>query len=445
METLLRLRDRLRPWLWHDSFSETQVVRFGLAIVFVFVFVFGTWAVFAPLSGAVIAGGTIKVDMERKLVQHQEGGIVKEILVRNGDRVRQGQTLVVLEDERVSSSADLLAEQLDAETIKVARLRAERDEADKIGFPPEFETRKANPKIAEILASEQHLFEVRRKTLQDQTRLLNAQIAEARHEIAGAKLGVQAEKRAIGYSQEELAANERLYDAKFIAKTRLLGLKRDMAVHEGKHSEYATTLARAGQNVAELQRRIVELRANYVQGAANDLGQSANKILDLQERLRPFLDAMTRQRIVAPVTGEVVNLKVFTAGGVIGPREPLMEVVPFNKELVVEAHVAVDDIDEVRPDMEAEVRLIAYKQRNTPYIGGKVIYVSADRLMDEATKAPYYAALVRVDPKSLRHDEDIKLYPGMPAEIFIKTRERTMLDYLLEPVTGTLRRSLRET
>lgn len=440
-----RLFDKALPWLWDDSFSESRMVRYGLAVLGVFVLSFGAWAMFVPLSGAVIAAGVVKVDSERKQVQHPDGGIVKEILVRNGDRVRQGQPLILLEDEKVSSSADLLTGQLDAELLKMARLRAERDESPEMKIPAEFESRLANPKIAEILKSELHLFVVHKKTLEDQTRLLKQEIEETRREVAGSREGIDAEKRAVDYSKEELAANERLYDSKFISKTRLLGLKRDMTAHEGKHSEYVADLSRANQKITGLQRQLVELRANYVQQAANELEQSSNKVLDLRERLRPFVDAMERQHIRAPAAGDVVNLKVFTVGGVVNARDVLMEIVPLNKELIIEARVSVDDIEEVHPGMEAEVRLTAYKQRNTPYLIGKIYYVSADRLVDEASKVPYYTAYVRIDPATASRFKDVKLYPGMATEVFIRTRERTMFDYLLEPVTSTLRRSMRET
>jgi len=421
-----------------------KLAAVGAAVIALTFCGFVAWGALAPLSGAVIGSGMVKVDSNRKTIQHLEGGIVKEIRVKDGDRVTQGQTLILLQDATVNASLGILGMQLYAEIAKAARVRAERDDRDMIDFPHELTARGANPKIAEILHSERHLFEVRRKALNDQVRSLREQIDEARREVAGVTDQIESEAHALEFLREELAANEGLYNDKFISKARILTLKREYAQTEALRSEHVADIAKAKQKVSELELRILNLRASRVQTAADDLEATTRKMLDLQDRIKPSQDAMQRQSVVAPVAGEVVNLRVHTAGGVVGPREPLLDIVPSDKLLIIEAHIGLDDIDEVRTGMTADIRLTPYKQRTTPLFRGTVTYISADRLVDETSHAPYYEAHVAVDPASLKSAPEVQLYPGMPAEVFIRTHDRTALQYLLEPITNTLRRAARE-
>jgi HlyD family type I secretion membrane fusion protein len=262
--------------------------------------------------------------------------------------------------------------------------------------------------------------------------------------VAGVTDQIESEARAIEYLREELAANEGLYNDKFISKARILTLKRELAQTEALRSEHVADIAKARQKISELDLRMLTLRATRVQTAADDLEATTRKIVDLQDRIKPSRDAMQRQSVVAPVDGEVVNLRVHTVGGVIGPREPLLDIVPSDKVLIIEAHIALEDIDEVRTGMPADIRLTPFKQRTTPLFRGNVIYVSADRLVDENTHTPYYEARIAVDDASLKAAPEVQLHPGMPAEVFIRTHDRTAVQYLLEPITNTLRRAARE-
>lgn len=416
----------------------------GAAVIALAFGAFAAWAALAPIAGAVIAAGTVKVDSNRKTVQHLEGGIVHEIRVRDGDRVEAGQVLVVLQDTTVDASVDLLSGQLLAESAKVARLTAERDGADQVRFPAALTSPAAGAKAAEILRGERHLFSVRLGALEEQVRSLQSQIEEARHEVANVTAQVESETRSVEYLQEEVAVNERLYQDKFINKSRLLALRRELAETEARRSEHQADLAQARQRINELELRILSLRTARVQNAADELDQSTRRIYDLRERLRPSQDAARRQQVVAPVAGEVVNMRVHTLGGVIGPREPILDIVPKEKALVIEARVAVEDIDEVQRGTFADVRLSAFSQRSTPLVQGEISYVSADRLVDEATRLPYFTVQVTVGERALAEAGNLHLYPGMPAEVFIRTRERSALDYLLEPLTNSLRRAARE-
>jgi HlyD family type I secretion membrane fusion protein len=411
-------------------------VRAGLLVIVGALAAFAAWAYFAPLSGAVIAPGYVKVDLNRKVVQHQEGGIVRAVNVRDGDRVTQGQELVVLDDVRIDAQLDLLRTQLEAERAKVARLEAERTMAARPSFPKDLEKK-------EYVTREQALFRARREALDTQIAVLRKQIQESLEEASALAQQLGAEERALKLQKDELAANERLLEQGYVQKTRLLALQRAVAEYEARHGERRAELSKARQRASELEFRILAMRNTYVQTSTDEIKEATAKIFDLEERIRPSRDASQRQRIAAPIAGEVVGLRVFNSGSVIGPREVLMEIVPQDKRLIIEARIRPEDINHVRPGSEADVRLTAYQSRMTPLVPGSVTYVSGDRLVEQQTGQPYYTVHINVPEKALA-TSSLRLQAGMPAEVFIRTDTRTALDYLLAPVTSYLRRAMRE-
>lgn len=426
--------------------NPSRLIRAGLLLIGALVLGIAVWMALAPLSGAVIAPGFIKVDMNRKTVQHQEGGIVSEILVRDGSRVQAGERLLVLRDVRVDSSQDLLRTQLDSELAKAARLRAEQLLAPSVTFPRELVERSAEARVAELISRETALFEARVSALNEQTRLIRSQAQETEREIEARSRQLAADERAIRLQKDELKANAALLDKGFVSKTRLLALQRSLSEYEARLGENQADLAQARQRVVELELKAASLRNSFAQQAAAELKETTAQSFDLQERLRPSVDASVRQNVTAPIAGEVVDLKVTTVGAVIGPRDPILEILPENPDLIVEARIRTEDINYVRVGADADVRLIAFKQRITPVVEGKVVYVSADRLVDKAspTPMPYYTVHVRVAPEALQKGGDLKLQAGMPAEVFIKSTSRTTLQYLFDPITAYMRRSMRE-
>ena len=421
-----------------------RIVRVGVFVIAAGILALAGWALFAPLSGAVIAPGFVKVDLNRKVVQHQEGGIVRAVRVRDGDRVSQGDELVLLDDVRIDAQLDLLRTQLDAEHAKAARLEAERAYASKPAFPASLLKRSKESKIAEFLAREASLFRARREAIESQVAVLRRQIREISEEAEALSGQVDAEARALKLQKEELAANERLLQQGYVQKTRLLTLQRAVAEYEARHGERRAELSKSQQRASELEFRILSMRNAYAQSAADELKEASARIFDLEERIRPSRDASERQRITAPIAGEVVGLRVFNSGSVIGPREVLMEIVPDEKRLIVEARIRPEDINHVRAGSPAEVRLTAYQQRTTPLVHGTVMYVSGDRLVEQQTGAPYYVVQVDVPTEALAQAGNLKLQAGMPAEVFIRTDSRTTMDYLFAPVTAYLRRAMRE-
>jgi len=412
------------------------IIRSGLAVIVVGAAAFLLWGFWAPLSGAIIAPGYVKVDLNRKVVQHQEGGIVRAIRVRDGDRVTEGQELLLLDDVRIDAQLDLLRTQLDAERAKTARLEAERSLAPKPVFPKDLLK-------DEYRAREEALFRARREALDSQIAVLRKQIRETAEEGEELARQIAAEERALKLQKEELESNERLLAQGYVQRTRLMTLQRAVAEYEARYAEHRAELSKSRQRASELEFRVLSMRNTYVQAATDELKESQTRMFDLEERIRPSRDASERQKITAPIAGEVVGLRVFTAGSVIGPRDVLMEIVPKEKRLIVEARIRPEDINHVKQGSEADIRLTAYQSRTTPLVAGTVTYVSGDRLVEQQTGQPYYTVHIDVPEKALA-DASLRLQAGMPAEVFIRTDQRSALDYLLAPVTTYLRRAMRE-
>ena len=442
MNAIQQALPRLGISATEDAFRS---IKLGLLIISAGFVVGGGWMALAPIAGAVIAQGTVKVDMNRKTLQHQEGGIIKEIHVRDGDRVIQGQTLMVLGDVRVDAAYDSLKTQRDSELARHARLSADRGLSDKMQFPEELLARATqDQKVAEVLQREEALFLARRQTLHEQTRLIEQQARQSDEEAVALKRQIAAQSRALDLQRDEVDANRRLMAQGFVGAMRVKAVDRAAADYEARISEHQAELAKARQRGSELSLRVKTLKNQFMQAAADELKESSNKLFDLEERLRPSQDAAERQRIAAPISGEIVDLKFSSVGAIIGPRDPLLDIVPLGGKLIMEGRIRPEDITFVSIGSAADVRLTAFKARTTPVVEGKVVYVSADRLVDRASGTPYYTVHVDVSAAALKTAGDLRLQAGMPVDIFIKTAERTTLEYLLEPVTAFVGRSLRE-
>ncbi len=429
----------LDPLAGAQHLGRTGLVAIGLGLAS-----FSAWALFAPLDGAVVAEAQVKADLNRRTVQHQEGGIIKQILVRDGTLVSPGQPLVVLEDLRTEAGLDQLRLQLASEQAKAWRLEAERDQKARLEVLPLDHSTGDDPRFAQILQREAALFHTRRQTLSAQIDLVRQQIAQAQEEVRALELQKSSGHQAAELMADELKVNERLLEKEFVNKTRIITLQRQVSDYRMKAGESAADLARARQKVSDLQLRLLSLKGDYVQAATSELKEVGTRIFDLQERLRPTLDAAQRQTLVAPVAGRVVDLRINTLGGVLGPRDPVLDIVPTDGPLLIEARVRVDAVNEVRPGSPADVRLTAYRAATTPLVSGRVSYVSPDRMVDRVTNTPYYAVHVEVERSALQAAGGQEMQAGMPAEVFIRTGARTGFDYLMDPLIGRLRRAMRE-
>jgi HlyD family type I secretion membrane fusion protein len=397
------------------------------------------WCVSAPLSGAVVANGQLKVELNRKTVQHQEGGIVREILVRNGEKVRAGQPLLVIGDVRTDAEFSLLQEQLRAERIRALRAAAEASLQTQIHAA----VATNEPKAMEAFNREKALFDARRRTLDEQVASLTMQVREAQAQTAALQTQVEATQEAAALASDELQLNEKLVKDGYVQRARLIQLQRAEADYRSKLGESRGDLALTRQRIGELQARIAQTRNQYQQQATDELKLASAQIRELEERLRPSRDQAERQYVRSPVDGEVMTLRVAAVGEVVGPRDPLVDIVPAGEKLVVEAQIRPLDINHVRTDQQAEVRLSSFDSRTTPLLPGKVVFISPDRITNQEG-ASWYVANVEVDASALQSHPNIRLQPGMPAELFVTTPARTLFDYLVKPLNAFASRAMRE-
>jgi HlyD family type I secretion membrane fusion protein len=399
----------------------------------------GLWAAVAPLSGAIVAPAQIKVELNRKTVQHQEGGIVREILVRDGQQVRAGEPLVVVGDVRSSAELSLLEGLARAERIREARAAAEAALEPRFTVPNDL-AREA----ADHLARERALFAARRRTLDEQVASLQVQIREAQAQAAALETQIAATETSTRLADEELEINAKLARDGYVQRTRVLALQRGAADYRGKVGEYRSELALARSRAAELQARIAQARNQYQSQAADELKEASARMRELEERLRPSQDQVERQLVRAPVDGEVMSLRVAAAGEAVGPRQPLLDIVPAREKLVIEGRIRPEEIDYVRKDAPAEVRLTAFDAQTTPLLPGKVVFVSPDRVTRAETGESWFTAVVEVDAASLKDHPHVRLQAGMPAELYVTTPARSVVDYLAKPLRGFASRAMRE-
>jgi HlyD family type I secretion membrane fusion protein len=425
--------------------DSRHIIMAGLIIVGLFFGVGGLWISLAQISGAVIASGEVRVDTERKTVQHLEGGIVRNILVRNGDRVEAGQLLILLENARVMAAADQLNLQLAAARIENGRLEAEKELALTPQWPQNVET-VPQAKFDELLNATKKVFTSGRRALENQTALLEKQIDQLYEQELSLNSRLSAEQQIIDALQEELDAKLVLYKDHYIDKTRILELRRTLAEHRGIKAQAHCSQAELRERIAEFQLRISALKNDYRQQAVTRQSDVAKRLFDLQQQLLPLDDARQRLNVVAPVSGEVVALQVHSPGGVVGPGQPLLDIVPKDSPLIVECRIMVKDITHVFKGQKADVQLLAFNPRTTPKMAGTVLYISADRIMQRTPygEQPTYVVHIQLDKNELSAN-DLYLTAGMPAAVFIRTKPRTVLDYALEPLLENFDRALRET
>jgi len=420
-----------------------NTVLFGLLVAAAFLGGFGAWAALAPLDSAAIAPGVVLVEGKRKTIQHLEGGIVGTILVEEGTEVVQGQHLIWLDETQARARLEVLRAQMTAATALATRLVAERDDALTIAFPDAL-TGSDEDGARQAVTGQQRIFEVRRRSLENQSAVLKKRIAQLEEEIVGLKTEIRAQDRQLALIAEETEAVEKLVADGLARKPRLLKLQREHADILGARGKSLAAVARAGQSIGETELRIEELTTARVREVVEELRETQTEIADLRERLAAARDVLRRSIVKAPVDGTVVNLQVFTSGGVIGPGDPIMDIVPGTPELMVEAKVNPNDIDSVEVGLPAEIRFPAFSQRAAPVFEGTVATVSADRLDDERTGEPYYLATVRLDRDQPSEADDYEVQVGMSAEVMIVTGERTMVQYLVAPIRDSLARSMTE-
>jgi membrane fusion protein, type I secretion system len=426
-----------------DSMRSAAIT--GWAIIAIFFGAFGAWAVTAPLHGAVVANGFVRVEGNRKSIQHLDGGIVKELNVKEGDRVNAGDVLIVLDDSQARAEYNVLSQQFLVLRATEEGLKAELTGAASLTMPEDLKAAGIEyPDVTGIWNGQIHQFESRAAALAGQRNVIKEKIAQLQAQITGSEAQEKAYREQFESVRKERESLTSLVERGLIAKPRYLQLERSGVGLEGQAAETSANIAKARQAIAEQMQQMAQLDNDRMTEVTKDLRDTQAKLLEVIPKLSNAKAVLSRIDIRSPYSGEIVGLNVFSVGGVIMRGDKIMDIVPERDSLIVEAQIAVDDIANVHPDMNADVHLIAYKQRITPVVRGKVIQVSADRLIEKRTDNPYYVALVRIDQKNLEELPHIRLYPGMPATVIIQTVERTALDYLVGPLVMSFNRAFRQ-
>ncbi|MEZ2722133.1 HlyD family type I secretion periplasmic adaptor subunit [Paenalcaligenes hominis] len=426
----------------HIIASDHRVRRFGYAVVLIMFGFFGGWSVLAPIGSAALAPGVVTVQTYRKTVQHLEGGIVKELLARDGDHVETGQPLIILDDTQLRAEYDIVLGQLLGAQATEARLLAERDQLDSINFDlmTEIDSRRA----LEAQEGETQVFTSRRRSHQGEREVLQQRVGQLKQQIKGLNDLVQTkQKLAQSYRSEVKELRDLLKDG-YIDKQRLLEQERRLDTSVAEAAEHKSEVIRIQLQIIETELQIVQLDKQFNTEVVGKLAEVQAHAFDLEQRLLALQERINRIVIRAPDSGMVIGMKVHTVGGVISSGTPLLDIVPSASDLVIEAEVSPMDIDRVEIGKLADIRFSAFNSATTPVIQGVVAQISGDRLINEQTGMPYYLSRVQLTEEGLKALGHRQLVPGMPAEVLINTGERTLFQYLMQPVDNAFARSLIE-
>ena len=414
----------------------TALVTFGI----------GGWAATSELSGAVIGQGVLVVDSSVKKVQHPSGGVVGELRVRDGDKVKAGDILVRLDETQTLANATIITKSFDELLARQARLEAERDSVDQLVFPSILleRAKDTSSEAARAISTERSLFDLRRQARGGQKAQLKERSAQLQEEIKGYAGQAAAKQKEVDFVHQELEGVRTLWQKNLVPITRLTALERDTARLEGERSQLAGMIAQAKGKIAEIALQVIQVDQDLRSEVGKDLIEARSKISELAERKTAAVDQLNRIDIRAPQSGRVHQLAVHTVGGVISPGEPIMLIVPDADALAVEVKITPHDIDQIYPGQAAMMRFAALNQKTTPEIEGEVSVVSPDLTQEQRTGTSYYTARVLLKPEDLVRLGSSKLIPGMPVDVFIQTPSRTALSYLIKPLRDQAERAFKE-
>jgi len=421
-----------------------RLILTGGAAMLLFGGTVGVWALTSTLTGAVVASGQFVVDGNVKKVQHSTGGIVGELRVREGDRVEAGDVVIRLDDTITRANLRLVTQQLDEFAARQARLIAERDRLAAIALAPELEARRGEAEVAKLIATEQSQFEARRAAREGRKAQLARRIAQLADEGAGLKAQQAARDRQAALIAEELDGVRDLYAKNLVTLSQKAALEREAAELDGEKGRLIASVAQAEGKIAEIRLQIIEIDDVLLEEVMKELSEIQAKAAELAERRIAAEDQLARVDLRAPSTGYVHQLAVHTVGGVITPAEPAMLIVPAKDLLQVEARVNPPDIDQIAPGQRAEVRIHAFNQRTTPQLAGTVARISADTSRDPQTGAVFYTIRVAVPAAELARLAPQTISAGMQAEVFVRTQDRTPLQYIAKPLHDQIARAFRE-
>ena len=402
------------------------------------------WAALAPIDSAAVAPGVVTVESSRKTIQHLEGGIISEILVREGDRVEQGSVLMRLDDTESRAQLEIVRGQFLAKRAEEARLIAERNGDESVTFPPDLLEMQDDPRVEEAIMGQERVFKARYQALSGEVKVLEQRTGQLEEQIRGLEALSESKGKRLKLYQEEIAGLHKLFERGLGDKSRLREWERQAAELEGERADHQSSIAATRIQIGETKLQIVQVQRRFMSEVVEQLHRVQTDLFDLRERIRALEKTLERTMIRAPESGSVVGMRIHTVGGVLRTGDPILDIIPEDEPLIVEAQVEPNDINRVAPGLEADIRFSAFNTRTTPTVPGIVQTVSADRLTDQKTGLPYFLARIQVTQEGMETLRGLTLLPGMPADVMIKTGERTFFEYLIRPVTDRLALGLKE-
>ena len=428
--------------------SDQQVRRLvgvGLWTVLVIVIPLAAWVALAPLAMAVVAPAHVRVDLNRRPVQHLEGGIVRQVLVRDGQTVREGEPLIVIGDVGVDADRNRLGYRLAVERTTMERLDAEQRRAPRLEFSDSLKAdARRDPRVQEAMAKELALFSARQHSLNSELALMKQLRQRVQQEIAALEAQGAKAQESLALQRHELESNRNLVREGFVSLARINQLEASVADYTARLEERRSELARGHGRLIDADIKSNAIINEYVRSATDQLKTTVARVGEIEQELRKSDDATTRQVVLAPASGEVIDLKFTSTGAVVRPGDTIAEIVPSNTALMIEAQIRPEEVNNVLVGQGARIKFTALKYRNATMVTGKVTYVSADRFTDKVTQMPYYSVSILADAESVKAVGDLKMQAGMPAEVYIDGGFQTALEYLVDPVTSTLRRAARQ-
>ena len=419
-------------------------ISLGFWIIAIFFGSLFGWATFVALPTAAIAPGVVGIEGYRKTIQHLEGGLVHKILVKDGDTVKAGETLVVLDNLRTQSDYELLRKQRITTAAREARLKAEYDRSDDIRFPDWLTGKRSDSFVRKAISNELDTFHVHRDLYDQQSGILQERITQSKLKISGLEQQITALNKQRRLIAKELTEYRDYAKRGLVTRSQVFSLERQNVQIEADLAETRVSISSTNQDISALQLRLSELAESQTKDVLTELSSARGKLLKIEKEFAKTNDQLSRTNIVAPIDGIVVGLKIHTTGGVIKSGQSIMDLVPSQENLVIEARVDPKDRDTVRVGQKAEVRFTAFNQRATPPVPGKVVHISADRFVDKSSRSGFYNARIELtaSPEDILNGESI--FPGMQAEVLILTGTRTALSYLIDPISQSFNRSFRE-
>lgn len=422
-----------------------RLARRGLLIVAGALAPIGAWIALAPLSMAVVAPAFVKVDLNRRPVQHLEGGIVRAVLVRDGQRVTAGEPVLILGDVGVDADRNRLAYRAMVERAGLARLEGEQLRAKRLNFSSDLlAAAQQDPRVRQALDNETALFAARSGSLDSEVALMLTQRARIEEEAVALQAQIGQVEHSLALQRKDLESNRGLLQDSYISAARVSQHEATVADYAARLEERRAELARVGQRMADIDLKIRSVRNAFVQAASDQFKMGMARLSEIEQEMRKTQDAATRQVVAAPASGEIIDLKFTSPGAVVRPGDSIAEIVPADARMMLEAHIRPEEINHVHLGQRSRIQFTALRYRGGAMVAGKVSYISADRFVDRASGQSFFNVLVEADAASLKSAGELKLSAGMPAQVYIEGSQQTPLEYLMEPITSGIRKAARQ-